>query len=102
MRIESGKDVVECNSLKLRGRAVLIKYITGGDTEVTQSGIVYKDDLRRYNVGEILIASEKAMTECDIKPGDRIYFEKNCGVDYTVNGTYCIMIQSKNIFAVVG
>lgn len=102
MRIESGKDVIECNALKLRGRSVLVKYITGGDSQKTESGIVYNDDLRRYNTGEILLASDKAMTESGIKQGDVVLFEKNCGIDYTVNGTYCILIQSKNIYAVKG
>lgn len=101
MRIECGKNRIECNGLKLRGNSVMVKFISGGEQEISPSGIITKDELRRYNIGEVIISSEKVQTECSIGAGAKIYFNKNCGVDYTVNGTYCLLIQSKDILGII-
>lgn len=97
MIIEDGKCKVECEGVRLRGKNLIVKWHE--ERVTTEAGIVWTDDLKRYNVGTVLFVSKDASEE--VRPGDVIYFSKNCGTDFKFDGVYCLAIKLSDVWGVV-
>jgi len=84
------------------GKNILIKVIE--DEKISKSGIILpdKNSDEKSRQGEIISVGDSKKININLKPGIKVVFESYEGSEIEIDKDKFIIIESKNILAIVG